>query len=242
MATLTAPTPTRTRKPQPSVPSLWTYYKVRWEFLTRLCGQVPADPELVQKFLESRKPSVKPAGGRSIQEINEEVVSTLEREFAESDEQFNVLQFQRQNGVCVFRHGTIKAHIKDCGRQLSTLLIGKIQGEKSFAVRVVNGVYPDEHQYWVPVLRPDGMPVLGADGAFDKAARAMTPRGVVSFLKRIEYIEPPSVMEFTLKVLGKCIKEDDLHTLFQYGGTHGYAGERGDGEGRYSYELSRIEP
>lgn len=46
--------------------SLWTQYRVTWLFLTKLCGSVPADPELQKKWIEARQPKAKPPGGRSI--------------------------------------------------------------------------------------------------------------------------------------------------------------------------------
>ena len=49
-------------------------------------------------------------------------------------------------------------------------------------------------------------------------------------------------MDFTLLVLTAkgnkpSVAEEDLHTLMEYGGVHGYAGERSDGEGRYRFTL-----
>jgi hypothetical protein len=216
--------------------SVWTLFRVRWEFLTRLCGSVPADPEIVAKWLEARQPAVKAAGAKSITEINEEVLASLEASPAESE--FSVLQFQRQAGALVMRYGTVRAHLKDCARVLSAHYVGRIQGERAFSTRVINGVYLDEGAYWVPILRPDGSAVTKADGFMDKAVHVRGPRGEpLNALKRIEYVDPPSMMEFTVKVLGKSVTESDLHTLMEYGGTHGYAGERSDGEGRYSFTI-----
>lgn len=224
---------------QPS--SIWTIYRVRWEFLTRLCGSVPADPELVRKWLEAREPDVKPAGARSIEEINEEVLASLER--GEEAPEYSMLQFQRHNGGLVQRYGTVRAHLKDCARVLSAQYVGRMQGERAFSTRVINGVYLDEHRYWIPICRPSGEPVTTSDGFMDKAVHVRGPRGEpLNALKRIEFINPPSVMEFTVKVLGECVTESDLRILFEYGGTHGYAGERSDGEGRYEYTLTRITP
>lgn len=217
--------------------SIWTIYRVRWEFLTRLCGSVPADPEIVKKWIEARAPRVKPAGAKSIQEINEEVLSTLSQQ--EEEPEFSMLTFQRQNGGLVMRYGTVRAHLKDCARVLSAQYVGRIQGERAFSTRVINGVYLDEHAYWLPVMRPDGKPVRESDGFVDKAVHVRGPRGEpLNALKRVEYVDPPSAIEFTLKVLGKSVTEDDLRILFEYGGVHGYAGERSDGEGRYDFTLT----
>lgn len=219
---------------------LWTPYKVRWTFLTRLCASVPADPEIIQKWLEAREPRVKPAGALSIQEINEEIVASIER--GEPEQSYSMLVFQRHGGLLVMRAATVKAHIKDCARVISNQVVGRIKGERAFSTRVINGVYPHTDQYWIPIRRMGGSPIADADGAFDKPIHVRGPHGEpLNALKRFEYIDPPSIMDFTLNVLGRSVSETDLHNLFIYGGQHGYAGERGDGEGRYSYTIERVD-
>lgn len=219
---------------------LWTRYEVTWHFLTRLCASVPADPEIIKKWLEARQPAVKPADALSIQEINEAVLASIERGEAEPD--YSMLVFQRHAGFLVQRAATVKAHIKDCARVLSTQFVGRIEGERAFSTRVINGVYLNPVPYWVPILRENGSPIAMADGAYDKAIHVRGPRGEpLNALKRFEYVEPPSMLRFGLNVLGRSVSETDLHHLFQYGGVHGYAGERGDGEGRYDYELRRLD-
>jgi hypothetical protein len=225
---------------KPELPPLWNYYRVRWTFLTRLCASVPADPEIVKRWLEAREPTVRAAGARSIEEINEEVLASIERGEGEADQSYSMLVFQRDQGRIVMRAATVKAHVKDCARVLSTQYVGRIQGERAFSTRVTNGLYLDERRYWLPVARPDGKPITAADGAFDKAVHVRGPQGMMNALKRFEYIEPPSVLDFTIKLLGKSVSETDLDHLFTYGGVHGYAGERGDGEGRYEYHLEKI--
>lgn len=220
--------------------SIWTQYRVRWEFLTQLCGSVPADPEMIARWIAVRQPVTKPAGARSIEEINEEVIASVER--GPDEPEYSMLQFQRHNGVLVMRASTIRAHMKDCARVLSAQYIGRIQGERAFSTRVINGVYLDERTYWVPILRPDGTSVTQSDGFRDKAVHVRGPRGEpLNALKRIEYVEPPSMMEFTVKVLGESVAESDLRTIMDYGGVHGYAGERSDGEGRYAYSIQRLD-
>ena len=230
------------RQVEQSLQTLWTQYRVRWEFLTSLCGSTPADPEVVAAWIAARAPRVKPAGALSIQEINEEVLASIERGEGEPDQSYSMLVFQRNLGTLVMRAATVKAHIKDCARVLSAQFVGRIEGERAFSTRVINGVYLDERQYWLPCRRPGGSPITTPDGARDKAIHVRGPRGEpLSALKRFEYIAPPSILEFTLKVLGRSVSEIDLHHLFTYGGTHGYAGERSDGEGRYVYTIERVD-
>jgi hypothetical protein len=226
----------------PSRPNLWTHYRVRLDFLTRVCGSVPADPELVVQWIKARQPDVKPPGALSIEEINEEVLASIERGEGEIDESYSLLVFQRHNGQIVQRAATIRAHIKDCARVISAQFLGRIKGERAFSTRVINGVYHDERQYWLPLLRPDGSPITGADGERDKPIHARGPQGqTINALKRYEFVDPPVVMDFRLKVLGRSISQTDLDHIFSYGGVHGYGGERSDGEGRYNYTLEALD-
>jgi len=216
---------------------MWTEYEVRWDFLDKLCGSVPGTPELIKGWLEARQPKVKPPGGKSIDEINEEVLDSLAQ--PEDEEEIKFLTFQGNGKSLVLRAGTIKAHIKDCARRISALYVGKVEGEKAFSTKVINGVYPDEQQYWIPISRPDGGLVSESDGQTEKPIHFPTPRGPRSALKLYHWIDPATI-KFKLKVLGKSVSEKDLNTLFTYGGVHGYGGERGDGEGKYTYKLTKV--
>jgi len=219
--------------------SIWTPYLITWTFLTRLCGSTPADPDIIRRWIDARAPQNKPAaGGKSLQEIAEEVLASL-NEPAE-EKKTSVLVFQRHEGQLVMRAATVRAHIKDCARQISSLLVGKVAGEKSFAVRVVNGLYHDEHEYWLPVRRLDGTPITESSGIYQKPVHVMTPQGPMNSIKSIEYVEPPSRLTFVLKVLGRSVGLVDMETLFSYGGVHGYAGERSDGEGRYEWTIEPL--
>src|SRR5262245_7557794 len=226
----------------PDLSHVWTFYRVRWDFLTSVCASTPADPDVIDAWLRAREPRVKPAGARSIEELNEEVLASIERGEGEPEQSYNMLVFQRHQGAIVQRAATVRAHLKDCARVLSAQFIGRIQGERSFATRVINGVYLDERQYWLPICDDDDQPITKADDSRDRAIHVRGPRGEpLSALKRYEYIEPPSTLTFILKVLGKSISPSDLDHLFTYGGTHGYGGERSDGEGRYTYTFERLD-
>jgi hypothetical protein len=231
-----------TKKSASTVPSIWTKYRVTWQFSTAVCGSTPADSAIIQKWLEARQPRVKPAGALSIQEINEEVLASIERGEGEADTTFSLLVFQRHAGACVERYNTVRAHLKDCARVLSAQFIGRIQGERAFSTRVINGVYLDPAEYWIPIRRPDGAVVTTQDGNRDKPIHVRGPRGEpLNALKNFEYIDPPCLMTFTLLVLGRSVSDTDLHHLFSYGGIHGFGGERSDGEGRYSYGIERLD-
>lgn len=211
---------------------MWTEYDVSLNGLNKLCGSVPADPEIVKAWLEARKPRVRPPASRSIDETTEEVLAHLA--VPEETPEGAILTFQRDGGACVMRAATIKAHLKDCARQLSRR-IGRIEKEAAFSTRVINEVYPDEMVYWIPILRPDGARVSKHDDEMD---RPVTTRFGTA-LKRFEWIEPWR-LDFRLKVLSvgdKGLGIEDLEKLLMYGGVHGYAGERGNGEGKYHFTI-----
>jgi len=81
--------------------SIWKRINVSWAFVTNLCGSVPSDPNVVQKWIDARKPAAKPPQGKSIEEIQEEVVATL----AEPEAEFSRLVFQRMQAcaACEWR-------------------------------------------------------------------------------------------------------------------------------------------
>lgn len=218
---------------------LFIRYSVTWQFLNELCGSVPQNPDLIATWLQTRSPSAKPAEARELSEIAEEVFESLAN--PTEGRQVGVTGFQRHPTIAdslAVRGATIRAHIKDCARQLSRYVVGKVKGESSFAVRVVNTVYVLEE--WVPILK-NNQTIKEPDGWIEKPFTAMTPRGPISAFKRFAYVTQPS-LTFMLLVTGGAIQPVDLQVLFQYGGIHGYAGERGMGYGRYVVEkLNQIE-
>src|SRR5215472_2266435 len=144
---------------------MWTRYDVEWKFVTKLCGSLPADPELQRKWLESRKPKVRPPDSKSIDEIAEEVAASTP----------DVID---EEGGLLLRMATIRAHIKDCARVLSSLYIGQIEKEKSFAVKVLNSVYYPKEVYWTSVLEQgDGQQVKAPTGQYDKPIHVKTMQG-----------------------------------------------------------------
>jgi len=226
---------------------LWKRYEVRLDFLNRLCGSVPGSSELIAAWLEARKPKVKPPGGKSITEIQEEVFTTIATQEPEVAEKM-MLIFQRQADRLVVRSSTFRSHLKDCARIIGSLYVGKIKGERSFASRFVNAVYHDEQEYWTTICDSAGNPVSKPTGTFEKPVHARLRDGSqINCLKNFEFVQNAR-LTFKLKILTvrtpkarPAIAMEDLEIVLSYGATHGYGGERGDGEGRYLYQIKEIE-
>lgn len=240
---------------------MWTTYRVRWEFVTQLCASVPGKSNLIEGWLAARAPKTRPAQSKSLEEIAVQVLETLPDEEPEAP---TTLVFQRVNGVLAVRMATIKAHLKDCAYQLQTYLTGHAEGEKSLRTKVANGVYWPmvapvigfHSTPFVPILGRDGAALTEPSGVREKAIHVMTPMGQRSALKAFEFCED-AALEFPLAVLtaptrqirrkkeivevqGRpLINEDDLKSLFLYGGMHGYAGERSEDGGRYAFTITK---
>ena len=220
---------------------MWTRFDVTWEFLTPLCASMPADPNLIKAWLDARKPRVRPPTSRSIDELAEEAISTLEEPAKEPESM--LLVFQRRDGHFVVRMDTIRAHLKDCAQVLSSLYTTRVRGERSFAVKVKNALYWDPAWYWVSVRRKgQDEAVTAPNGIIERPVHSMTPQGQISALKAFEYVDD-ALLQFPLFILtspsGPIIKESDLKTLMQYGGLHGYAGERSREGGRYVFTIQQ---
>ena len=99
---------------------MWVPVKVTIDFVGRLCGSVPANPNLVQRWLDSRKSPVKPAGSPSIEQLAGQVISSLpDLDEQKKQMQENVtLTFQQLHGKLGLRAATFRSHLKDCARQI----------------------------------------------------------------------------------------------------------------------------
>jgi len=192
---------------------LWNVLKVRWDFEGRLCGSVPMQKDLVGPWLQSRMGEVDP-------EVEAEVLETID----EAQDRVT-LGFQKdENGIFV-RGGTVKAHLKDSANQIKDIL-----GIKNLRSKVANRIYVAEYRIYI---ERNGETLQEPDSSFDQPIHVITPRGPRNSLKTIGFVEKAYFI-FTVKLLqDKEITREVLQSIFEYGGLHGYGGERGMGEGRY---------
>jgi len=223
---------------------MWSVYDVTWTFVTKLCASVPANPKVRDAWIKAKMAKQRQPEGKTIQEIQEEVVSSLanREDLTEEDlELASLLVFQGLDGALVLRADTIRAHLKDCSRVLSYQYIEKLQGHKSLSVLVKNGVYLNPSQYWISILRPGGDLVVAADDRLERFVHSTNPKtgAPINAIKCFEWIQPACI-KFQLQVLGGCVEQEDLETLMEYGGVHGYGGERSAGEGKYIFTLTKV--
>jgi hypothetical protein len=162
---------------------------------------------------------------------------------SEEKEKTVSLGFQMNKDVLVMRGGTVKAHVKDCCRILFNMVFKESPWKKdNFEKRVVNALQVKDH--WIPLTR-DGVAIKVPDDYFDKAVSIKDWKGDRSVLRRVLYIMQPT-MEFTLQVLNDdkgeaLVHQEDIQKIMTYGGVHGYGGERGDGRGRYEFNIEPLD-
>jgi len=203
---------------------MWNEIKVKMEFEEKLCGSVPQSKELVSAWLNARKPKTKPKDAKPLEEIEQEVLDSIQ-----DAEERTTLSFERNDRGFFVRGGTIKAHLKDCANQIKDVV-----GVKAFRSKIANKIHVLEYHIY---LHKNGSCVMESDGSFEQPVHVMTPLGPRNALKVIHYVEQ-ATLEFTLKLLeDKEVKPGRIEKLFEYGSIHGYGGERGMGEGRYRYTL-----
>jgi hypothetical protein len=203
---------------------MWKEFEVKMVFEHRLCGSVPQSKEIVQAWLKARMPKSKPEGAKSLEEIEREVI-----ESNQETEERTTLSFQRDDDGLFVRGGTIKAHLKDCANQIKDVV-----SIKALRAKVANKVYVKE--YKVHLSKENGC-LTETDGSYEQPVHVFTPQGPRNALKVINYVEQP-ILTFTLRLLeDKEVTDKILRKIFEYGSVHGYGGERGMGEGTYTFSF-----
>jgi len=205
---------------------MWQKAEVLMNFVGRLCGSVPLKKELVIPWLEARMPKEKPEEGKSIEEIKKEVLESIE-----DIEEKVTLGFQKNGQGLFIRGGTVKAHLKDCANQIKDAIKPQI---KNFRGKVANKVYTEE--YFIYLLK-NGESLQKEDGEFDQPVHVITMQGPRNALKTIRFLDMPSLKFRLMLMEDKEITPERIKEIFEYGSIHGYGGERGMGEGRYSFQI-----
>ena len=226
---------------------MWKKYEITLNFIGRLCGSVPANKEVIQSWLESRQPNSKPPSGKSLTAIAEEVINKIPDLDEENQEisKKTLVVFETVENKLAVRAATLRAHLKDCAGQIQNQFVGKIKGERNFTTKIKNGLYVtggfrDDFGTEMIFILKDKKQLTECDGFQDRLIHAKTPMGQINALKRFAYIVKPSI-KFTVQLLGNSVKLDDLNTILQYGGVHGYGGERSQQEGQYTFNIKEVE-
>lgn len=254
-------------KPKEKIPSVWKDYCVTLEFTSPVYGGFPAAEKVLSSFIEKKikdgaaAPIRVQRGEEGIVEVKENFTQEEKRDMMIQDALNTVpptKEDETEQRTLVFRRiphgpfqgafgivgGSIRAHVKDCARVLSSSVILRGEGEKSLNIRATNGLYVVED--WIPLIRR-GRPIMESDGLDEFFVHVTNPRtgAPMSSIKQCERLDPPTSATFTLSVLAKgfgspVVAEDELSAIFTYGAVHGYGQERSRGMGRYICQVEEI--
>jgi hypothetical protein len=214
---------------------MWELFELQMAMTGKLCGSVPLAKELIRPWLEARAPNTKPDSGPSLPELEEDVLATIE-----AVEERTTLGFQQDEKGLFMRAGTVKSHLKDCSNQIRDYL-----NVSALRSKLANRVFVEPDPIYIET---NGGIAQAADGEFERAVHVITNQGPRNALKKIRYIEKPT-LTCTLRVLegpwkrteGKSLSTQEvLQAILEYGGFHGYSGERSMGEGRYTHTLRAV--
>lgn len=228
---------------------MWDRYLLTMNFEHRLCGSVPMSKQIVRAWLEAKAPKNKPKDAeKDFDEIETEVVDTIDE--AQEIMERVTLGFQKVDGILVVRGGTIRAHFKDCANQVKKAVghvdlgdkypkgkVTKKDGHKQLKARVANDLFIE--QYFVNITR-NGTPITEPDDHYEQPVHVWAGGYQQNALKIINYVERPT-LSCTIRILKNSeVTHKMLQAILEYAGWHGYAGERGLQEGRYTWDLKVI--
>lgn len=233
---------TQTKNPEaPGAPAAapWHFYMVRLRFITPFASSIPKNPEEIWAMLEHRKASdsafrkATAAGDVTpLVDLAEEVIAEAQ---ATEDAERGWATFKKDERGLYYEGRCVKGHLKDCATQVSRQL-----SMTAFKAKLANQVYVFPEKIYVADAA--GAVRQQPDSSEVRFVHAMTPAGMRSSLKRIEYVNDAR-LTFNLKVF--TVKTDQitlelLDRVFDYGATHGMGQERSQGWGQYEYEILPV--
>lgn len=225
-------TPKRTFAP---VRIEWRTLSLRMAFNVPLCGGVPRDDAVVERWLTSRMPPVAPAEAKAISEVAEERKSTTDPIPTLDEEMARVwVGFSRDERGLFIRGANVRAHLKS-GATVVGQYVRETQGLFGWRARFVDRVYVFEERVYV---REVGGDIFSKPSGYrDAAMHVKTAQGPRTCLKRVDFVEA-AVIECTIQLLeSNGINRDSVVACLEYGRVQGFGQDRTLQFGRYTYEL-----
>lgn len=229
---------------------MWRELSLKMTFTTPLCGGVPRDPEIIDRWVDTRtateaqhtklEAEAEEKGGKiqTVAEVKQERVDTVDS-LVEVTEQDKVwVGFSRDEKGLFVRGANLRAHLKDCagvvGPHAKKGDVPDMPQVLNFRAKAVNAIYIKQDR--LHILNGDAQVVDKATGFRDATLSVMTAQGPRTCLKRVDYLQP-AIIEATILLYPGEINRDWLMVLLDYGCVHGFGQDRSLQFGRYEYEL-----
>ena len=210
---------------------MWSYYEVELRLTGRLMGGIPKHPDLIKAWLEARKPSeaafARMENPTPIGTLAEQVAEQVEAEAIEANKVWVGFKHDKEKGLYVDSYH-LKSHLKDA----ASVLRGYAD-IRNFKAKFSERVFMSDEPIYLSKDKPDGF--------WEHPVHVMTLQGPRSALKRNDYVEGVTLQARFRVLADKVITEDTLQQMFEYGSVCGFGAERGLGNGRYTFTLTKQE-
>lgn len=205
------------------------YYIVRIEFITGPLGSQP-QKDVASEYIASKVADrISEAGGEPA--LNGAGLAVDEEQALTDElERGTTVFFKDDNGAPIFFDYQIKGFLKEAAQVFN----GKLNGVKNLRSKVDNLVF----------VAPRTIAIDMAGGSItfnERPLRAQTAKGPRVALARSEQAPAGSKIEFELRVYPGEISETILDGLLAYGYDKGIGQWRNGGNGRFTYELVKID-
>lgn len=229
---------------------MWRELELTMTFTVPLCGGVPRDPEIINRWVDTRtvtdaqhgklEAAAEEKGGKvqTLDEVRQERQDTADPlpEVSEQDKVW--VGFSRDETGLFVRGANLRAHLKDCagvvGPHAKKGDVHEMPEVLNFRSKAVNAIYIKQDR--LHILNGTGKVAKEATGFRDATLSVMTAQGPRTCLKRVDYIEP-AVIKATILLYPGEITRDWIKVLLDYGCVHGFGQDRSLQFGRYEYEL-----
>lgn len=233
---------------------MWRELDLTMTFTVPLCGSVPRDPEIIDRWVDTRtateahheklEADAQEEGGKvqTLDEVKQERHDTVDPLEAISEQDKVWVGFSRDDTGLFVRGANLRAHLKDCAGVVGPhAKKGKVDGMPevlNFRSKAVNAIYVKQDRLHIVQRGTNGDFVVcqKATGFRDATLSVMTAQGPRTCLKRVDYIEPAFIRATILLYPGE-ITRDWIKVLLDYGCVHGFGQDRSLQFGRYEYEL-----
>lgn len=117
---------------------------------------------------------------------------------------------------------------------------GVSSGGKGYKNATAERVFVDEHR--IRLYRPDGTLITEPDGQELFIGHVTGPQGKRSTLSYFDYVAPPAIAIFTVKVLDNFIQPDEWARIWQHAEYNGWQAKRSQGFGTFKViDWQRVE-
>ena len=210
--------------------SMWTFFDVTIQIKNRICGGVPRSPQAIEGWIRANVD-----GDSRLEQLISETKDTMQVD-ALSEEEIEKLKQCCWNSFKTNADGPyiegrqVKAMIKEA----ANIIKGPLD-ITAFKARVAERVFVREEELTLGTNAPHG--------SMEGVVHAMTPKGPISALKKVDYVERPAI-SFSIKALNEALvcktnkhkryrPDQYLAAIFEMGEELGLGADRSQGFGKF---------